>query len=71
MGPDKMIKAKTIRHDAAVTRPTLCIKGCHLVVTMAQQNGPLGLEWACPTSRCGATYPHKYWTILKRTRRTG
>lgn len=60
--------AKKIRIDAAVSRPTLCIRGCHLVVTLHQRDGMLGKEWYCP--RCDASYPFRYWNILKSTRRT-
>ncbi len=61
----EVIKPRSIRRDAARSKPTLCLKGCHTVQSFVQVPGE---EWACPA--CDARYPFKYWKIQKRNRRT-
>ncbi len=59
------MKHRTIRKDAARSKLTLCIRGCHTVQSFVQVEGE---EWSCPA--CDARYPFKYWKIVKKTRRT-
>lgn len=48
-----------------MSRPTLCIGGCHQVGLMPL----IGDAWHCQKQGCGKIYPKKFYKIDKRKRR--
>ena len=55
-------KPKNGSAEPTLSRPTLCIRGCHLRVVMTSEKS--GLVWKCPTTRCGEIYLKSHYKIL-------